>query len=82
MAAVGRSVGLLHLGYDEPGHQLGLRLLIRLNPESWITVENLNPSLTVIFLEPFYICCGINYSVEGVIYEQFDKLHFYLSHNT
>ena len=74
MTAVGRSVRLLDLGYDEPGDQLGLGLLIRLNSESWITVENLNRSLTVVFLEPFYICCGINYYVDVVI--QMDKLHF------
>lgn len=81
MTAVGCGVRLLHLGDDEPGDQLGLGLLIRLNTESWITVENLNRSLTVIFLEPFYICCGINYYVELIIQLDINYI-FYLSHNT
>ena len=63
MAAVGPRVRLLHVGDDDPGHHLSLGLLIRLNPESWITVENLSHGLTMKFLEPFYICCGINYIV-------------------
>ena len=61
MAAVGPGVRLLHVGDDESGHQLSLGLLIRLHSESWITVENLSHGLTMKFLEPFYICCGINY---------------------
>ena len=60
MAAVDPGVCLLYSGEDESGDKLGLGLLISLNPESWLTVEDLSCRLAVKFLEPFHICCWID----------------------